>query len=201
MKKIYFLKNQKGMTVIELIIIVAIFSVVASTVVFDYGKFNSKVEIKNLANDIALKIVEAQKSALTGKLVSGATSGWTPAYGVLFNISVPNRFVYFADLDNSDSCTGSQCSPPFSVGGEVLEVVTITRGNTVPSGGLQLSGSGCPATISNISMVFTRPDSSPAFTSSPSLTCSPSNLLINVTSPVSVTGKIRLYSSGRLQMN
>ena len=58
----------RGMTYVELIVVLSIFSIMTSVVLFNYGAFQAKVDIKNLASDIALKIVEAQKSALSGKL-------------------------------------------------------------------------------------------------------------------------------------
>ena len=56
------------MTYVELIVVLSIFSVMTSVVLFNYNEFQAKIDIKVLANDIALKIVEAQKSALSGKL-------------------------------------------------------------------------------------------------------------------------------------
>ncbi len=194
-------KYNKGMTAIELVIVLGIFTFIASTVVFNYGKFQSKVDIKNLANEIAIKITEAQRGAVAGKINSSVSAGWKPAYGVLFNTAFNNKFLYFIDLDNSNTCTGAQCST-FTVGGEVLEVITITKGNTIPVSGLQISGAGCPSTVSNLAVVFTRPDSSPSLTSSQITSgCTPTEALINVSSPVSMTGKIRIYATGRIQMN
>ena len=47
------------MTYIELIVVLSIFAVMSSVVIFNYGLFQARIDIKNLASDIALKFVEA----------------------------------------------------------------------------------------------------------------------------------------------
>lgn len=187
------------MTAVELIIVVGIFSVMASTVFFNYGKFQAKVEVKNLANEVALKAVEAQKSAVSGKWNTSFGNN-KPAYGVVFNVTAPTQFAYFADFDNSNTCTGTQCSPPFAVGGEVQDVVTMTRGS-IPASGLEVTGSGCPATVSALTVVFRRPNSSAVISSSPAHGCTPTNVAVTISSPASLSAKIYLYASGRVQVN
>ena len=54
-------KLNKGMTYVELIVVLSIFSIMTSIVLFNYNEFQAKVDIKVLANDIVLNIVEAQK--------------------------------------------------------------------------------------------------------------------------------------------
>ncbi|KKQ07855.1 MAG: hypothetical protein US18_C0006G0001, partial [Parcubacteria group bacterium GW2011_GWB1_36_5] len=60
MKESKRIKKNRGMTYVELIVVLSIFAVMSSIVLFNYGEFQAKVDIKNLASDIALKIVEAQ---------------------------------------------------------------------------------------------------------------------------------------------
>ena len=48
------------MTYVELIVVLAIFAILSSVVMFNYGNFQAKVDIKNLGSDIALKIVRTQ---------------------------------------------------------------------------------------------------------------------------------------------
>ncbi|MEI8174704.1 MAG: type II secretion system protein [bacterium] len=109
-------KLNAGMTYVELIVVLSIFAVMSSIVIFNYGQFQAKVDIKNLASDIALKIVEAQQSTMSGKLNSGVSMiDWKPSYGVYFNLTVNptnidntdgsiaynKKFNYFVDKDNS----------------------------------------------------------------------------------------------------
>lgn len=195
-------KPARGMTYVELIVVLGIFSIMLSISLFNYKKFQDKVTIKSLANDIALQVVEAQKYSVSGKWNSSATFDWKPSYGVSFNTSTPTKFVYFADLNNSSTCSDPGCiAPSYSIGGEVIDVINITRGNSIPISGLEVFGTGCPVTVTNLSIVFKRPNSDAIISSNPALSCSVSYVAVNITSPQSVNAKIKIYPSGRIQVN
>lgn len=195
--------KQRGMTYLELIIVLSIFTVISTIVIFSYREFQAKVDIKNLANEVALKIVEAQKSSTTGKL-SPLTSSltWKPAYGVYFNTVTPSQFVYFTDLDNSLYCSPPGCIDPYQIVGEVTDIINITKGNFIPANGIEVIGSGCPPTIPDVSITFKRPNSAPSFYSSVSLaSCTISYISISISSTTNIIDKIRVYPSGRIQIN
>lgn len=183
------------MTYVELIVVLSIFSVTTSIVLFNYGGFQAKVDIKVLANDIALKIVEAQKSAVAGVWNAAALPTWKPSYGVNFDSSPGNnqKFIYFADLNNNSLYEDVGCA------GECLSQINITKYNSVSE--LAVFGGGCPATVTNLNIVFKRPDSGAIITSSPALACSVSYVQITITSPKSVSAKLKIYPSGRIQIN
>lgn len=97
-----------GMTFIELIVVMGIFATIASTVLFNYRDFSENVNLKNLAQNIALQVKRAQTDAISGKLPTlsinqqgGTPLGWKPSYGIAFNIEdgstdVDNkRFFYY----------------------------------------------------------------------------------------------------------
>lgn len=202
------LQKNKGMTYIELIVVLGIFAVMLSISLFSYKKFQGKVDIKNLANDVALKLVEAQKSSLSGKWNAAAGANWKPSYGVYFNSTTPTQFVYYADLNNSGNCdiSGTLCAPAYSISGEIQDVINITRGNSIAS--LKVYGSGCssPVTVTSISVAFKRPSLTalPIVTSPASGCATVSYYAINITSPVSTqstTSQIKLFPSGRIQIN
>lgn len=188
-------KLNRGMTYVELIVVLSIFSIMTSITLFDYGKFQAKEDIKVLANDIALKIVEAQKSAVNGKWDSRASSNWKPSYGVYFNLSDNKNFIYFADLDNNTYYQDSGCA------GECLKQISITKGNSISE--IKIFGTGCPATVNNINIVFKRPDSSAIITSNPAflLSCNISYVQITASSSSSFDARVKVYSSGRIQIN
>src|SRR3990167_3431372 len=98
------IKKNGGMSYIELIVVLSIFSAMTSIVLFNYGDFQAKVDIKNLASDIALKVVEAQKMSLSGQFppqpqygAIGDPAAWKPSYGVSFDLTTPTQFIYFVD--------------------------------------------------------------------------------------------------------
>lgn len=197
------LSLSKGFTYVELIVVLAIFAVMSSIVLFNYGEFQAKVDIKSWVSDIALKIVEAQKSAMSGKQVTGSPTDWKPAYGVYFDTADSKNLIYFADIDGS---------PGYNFG-DVPDIVNITK-NIFIYKIEKCTGEPCPLNspeINPLSITFKRPDSSAVFTGSGGLLYDPNNLStglfayiqITIKSPRSTTvmAKIKIYPSGRVQVN
>ena len=125
-KNLFKFKNKKyalsrGMTYVELIVVLAIFGTMSSILLFRYGDFDKQISLQNTAQDIAIQIITAQKSAISGKIPNVGEAGstiinnpvntnydpalplWKPAYGVFLNISDPSNFVYFIDVDGYDN--------------------------------------------------------------------------------------------------
>jgi len=196
------IKKNKGMTYVELIVVLSIFGIMSSIVLFNYNKFQAKVDIKNLANDIALKIVQAQKDAMSGKIpVQTIGDSWRPSYGVYFDLSYPKSFIYFADLPpiNQLYDQGSGCD----LGGECLDDIEITKGKISKIEECSTSTEDCLSPVSTpnpLSITFTRPNSGASFF--PSLSVSSNYIRITVSSSDnSFDGYIRVYPSGRIQVN
>jgi len=206
MKKLIKIKKNAGMTYVELIVVLGIFAVLSSVVLFNYGDFQAKVDIKNLASDIASKVVEAQKSSLNGVLpLAGYNPAiWKPAYGVYFNssassdsdgISFNKKFIYFTDLNNSNNYDGSS-----SCTAECLDKIIITKNNFI-SRIDKCTNATCtsPASINSFSIIFSRPSSSAVFAG---VTVAGSEYVqITIASPKGATALIKLYPSGRVQVN
>ena len=183
------------MTYVELIVVLSIFGIMSSIVLFNYNKFQAKVDIKNLANDIALKIVQAQKNAMSGKIQTTRFE-IAPAYGVYFNPTENKSFIYFADFSNDHIFNDGSCY------GECLDNINITKGNTISEIEECLTGdcSSSASISSSLSITFTRPNSGASFF--PSLSVSSNYIRITVSSSDgSFNGYIRVYPSGRIQVN
>ena len=205
-KKLRNIKLNRGMTYVELIVVLSIFSLMSSVVVFNYGQFQAKVDIKNLANDIAVKVVEAQKASIFGKFPSLAqqasiTATWKPSYGIYLNLSTDNKsFLYFADLQNpqpqNNVFDGTDCTV------ECIEKISITKGNYISRLDVFYLDATPTASINNATVSFVRPDSTAVINSVPAL---PSNnidyLQITIVSPKTIQAVIKLYASGRIQIN
>lgn len=203
--KSYKLSN--GMTYIELIVVLAIFAVISTAVMFNYGSFQDKVDIKNLASDIALQIVEAQKSSVNGVLPSRAITvdDWKPSYGVYFSkTTIPDgkgadnkNFIYFTDLDNQDgvfdglSCVGNNT--------ECLNKITITKNNYISELIVvyQNKSLGQP---DNLTVAFKRPNSGALLSSGDEELTGVSYAQIIIKSAKGTTVSIRIYPSGRVQI-
>jgi prepilin-type N-terminal cleavage/methylation domain-containing protein len=182
---------QAGMTYVELIVVLSIFSIMTSIVLFNYNGFQAKVDIKVLANDIASKIIEAQKSALAGQLTTGSPVNWQPAYGVYFDTSSPKQFIYFADFNSPINGYNA---------GEALSTINITKNDSISRIDSYI-GTTLNQQITNpLSITFRRPDSSAVFTSS-GLSSGFEYIQITIASPLSITSNIKIYPSGRIQIN
>ncbi len=141
------------MTFVELVVVLGIFGAIASTVLFNYRDFSENVNLKNLAQNIALQIKRAQTDAVSGRLPqlsvnqSGGTPiGWKPSFGVAFNIEDPANayklFYYFnkglqddSDYyeDMNDFEGGGTYLPPCGsdLESECLEEIIITGGEFI----------------------------------------------------------------------
>ncbi|MSU44700.1 type II secretion system protein [Candidatus Nomurabacteria bacterium] len=198
--------RQAGMTYVELIVVLGIFAVMSSIVMFNYGEFQAKIDIKNLASDIALKIVEAQKSSLSGKLSipPPIISSWKPSYGIYFNSSLAldidgipfnKKFIYFADLDNANG---------YNIVTEKLDTISIMKGYFIDKID-RCTGTDCSpiVPISPLAITFKRPDSSVSFKDSTGTTLASGFDYIKITikSPKASTAAIKIYPSGRIQVN
>ena len=198
--------KQAGMTLLELLVVLSIFIIMSSIAIFNYGGFQGKVDIKNLANDIALKIVAAQRSSLSGQLPSVAQQpsmifNWKPSYGLYFNLSTSDKsFINFTDLNNNNTYDGSDCA------GECSSKISITRGDNISRIDVFYQGdtpsSHSVPSLNDLTISFTRPDPGATITSTTTLS---SNLIdyaqITINSPQSVTSKIKVYAPGRIQIN
>jgi len=193
-------KNYKlnaGMSYVELVVVLSIFSVLSSVVIFNYGDFQAKVDIKNLASDIALKIVEAQKSSLSGLLPTQipTVSPWKPSYGVYFDLTDNKNFIYFTDLNNNNFFNDSNCN------GECLNYITITKNNYI-SKIEKFTGSSPSLVTDPLAITFKRPDSSAVFSDLSGTSLKGFDYMqITITSPKGVTAIIKVYPSGRVQVN
>lgn len=179
---------QRGMTYVELIVVLSIFSVLSSVVLFNYGDFQAKVDIKNLASDIALKIVEAQKSSLNGVLPATYTEGWKPSYGVYFETATPTQLIYFANFNNDYN----------DISDIVLDQPLFPKNIYIDK--LEVVGNSCPS-ISSLSIVFRRPDFSAILTSQGAILSCASYIQITIKSPKGAKAYIKIYPSGRVQVN
>jgi prepilin-type N-terminal cleavage/methylation domain-containing protein len=146
MKKLFSSHNEKGFTLIEMVFVFVIFAVMSSITLFNFRGFNQKLEFNNLVQDIALRIITAQKSSISGSTninFLGQTA--RPSYGVYFKASptptVDSRqFIYYNDLpDPAFGSTGNKmydppggpCPSTPLMDNECLSVTAITTGEYV----------------------------------------------------------------------
>ena len=188
-----------GMTYVELIVVLSIFSVLGSAVMFNYGTFQDRVDVRNLANDVALRIIEAQKSSISGKLPPSPlpSASWRPSYGIYIDRASDDKsFNYFVDRDQGSDYDTSSCPG----NGDCLEKVTITKGNYISQIN-RYSGSTPTAINTPLSITFIRPNNTAIFYSSGSLLTGFDYIQITIRSPKGHEAYIKVYPSGRIQIN
>jgi prepilin-type N-terminal cleavage/methylation domain-containing protein len=162
--------KHKGFTLIEFIVIISIFAVMASVALFNYNGFRSNVGLNNLAHDIGLTIRQAQIFGWSNQ--SASVSGNLQ----LDSSGNPVRFadgVYFAQSDLGTQFVLYQKSNPTALQNfdptdlPVVDTIKI-NGPYVISGiyssqnksSLQITTGIIPPGINNqidVSIAFTRP--------------------------------------------
>jgi len=223
-KRFSNINKNSGMTYIEIIVVLSIFAVLTSVVMFNYGKFQGKVDIKNLGSDIALKIVEAQKASFSGKLPppvqynlldAAQQYAWKPSYGVYFNSSsspdasdgnIPfnRKFLYFTDVISPDFTGGVPYTGIYTGATnctqECLERIQITKGNYISHiGRVYGPSNNIMADLTNLTATFSRTNFGVVLSSNGVPLASDTGYArITISSPRGATSYIRLYPSGRV---
>ncbi len=93
------MKN-KGFTLMELMVVVAITTVISTTLLANYGSFGDKVTLNNLTYDLALTVREAQVYGLSGKFQEQDNFSNVPVI-LYFNRGGTPLFYMFADANNN----------------------------------------------------------------------------------------------------
>jgi prepilin-type N-terminal cleavage/methylation domain-containing protein len=145
-KKFFKSSSQAGLTFIELIVVMSIFSVIASVVLFNFSSFNTNITSQNLAQQIALQIKQAQTESISGTRTMVFDQDeilnpeGAPTYGVKFDIDTiddgteldSKSMVYFADRngDGEYNHPGSGCDFN-TTGTECLAKIQINTGDSI----------------------------------------------------------------------
>lgn len=160
-----------GVTLVELLVVIFIFVVISSITIFSYGKFNSSLSIKNLADDIALSVRRAQGYAIG---VRGFSGSFGEGYGIHLS-SNPNTsdlsagstksFILFANLDNDeryDYNSSGTCGNP-TASNECLEVLNITSPDKITEIYVENEGQHILSNSGGLDIFFRRPNPEPTF--------------------------------------
>ena len=154
------ISRNKGLTLIELMVVLSIFFVITGALIFDYGSFRSTVSLQNLTDDVALAIRKAQSFAIGAR---GVNTDFDKSYGVhLSTSSTPGALIATSKsfLMFSTGISDKRYHLGTGVCGDVanndcMELFTITGFDSVKEiwlGGEQKGAS------TYLDIVFTRPD-------------------------------------------
>lgn len=212
---------EAGMTLIELMVVLAIFAVVSSIVIFNYGSFQSNVSLGNLSENIALSIRRAQGYSIGVEGVHQTVGGTLfPSYGMHFGslVGQPNfgkkSFVFFADIPPDslnpankqyDQADNSSCGiAQLAIGSECMEITNITTTDQVV--GVCPNTDGTCSPTASVDITFTRPNQDAYFCYKPdpqNLNCDPSvsSVRIQIQSLNGTQTKtISVWNTGQIQI-
>lgn len=200
--KIKNLKFNTGMTFIELIVVIGIFAALSGVVLFNFTGFSTNISLQNLSSQIALQVKKAQTDAISGKnptLFTGLSdldeTPVRPSYGIHFDMTKPNKFIYFYDLNNNRFYTGNAaCGTP---GAECVEEITIQSGDTVTE--LATYSSSSNPCRSTLDITFKRPFPDAYFATDNGIESVP-NAGVEITSPKGATKTIVISSTGQIEI-
>jgi|GEM_PF-2162699 len=185
--------RERGFSIAELVVVIAIISLVLAVVVARYRDFDSTSVIKNLAYEVALSVREAQVMTVSTSNVGGGNifqNQGQNAYGINFTAS-SSSYELFNDTNGNKA---------YDAPGELVKLNTVTQGAQISALAERRSGSGATLfPITTATIVFVRPHLDTSFvTSSNSLNVI--EVLATVRSPRGATRIVRILKSGRIQV-
>ncbi len=166
-----------GFSLVELIVSIAIITLITGVVLARYGSFNSTILLTNLAYDIALSIREAQ---VLGISVRGEAGVFVSAYGVHFTEGTS----YLLFIDSDDSGTYDS--------GEEISSYSIGQNNAVID---LCADSACDR--DSLDVLFRRPEPDAIIVADPPISNIDSARVI-VGSPTGTTRAIRIWPTGQI---
>lgn len=137
--------TQRGFTMVELLVSIAIITIITSVVMFQYSSFNSTILLKSQAYEVALNVREAQVYAVS---VRGEAASFRSAYGLHFDQATPNQYQLFLDHNGSGQYESGSSDETVGQPFTIDERFTIAR----------MCVNNCSEDVSELSILFQRPD-------------------------------------------
>jgi prepilin-type N-terminal cleavage/methylation domain-containing protein len=141
----------RAFSLIELLVVIGIFTVISALVLANHSRFNSSVLLGSLAYDIALSVREAQ---VYGVSVRGVSNNFQAGYGIHF--SSPNSYILFAD-----TYPAGTPNKKYDPQDTIVSTYTLSNGHSISrfcgvNGNVQdCSDNGA---ITSLDIVFLRPE-------------------------------------------
>jgi len=157
------LKKEKGFSIIEMLISIAIISLIMAVVVLNQGDFTDQFSLTTTANDLEMQIRQAQVFGVSVREFSPASGEFTSAYGVSVNtVNSDYQSVYIAFADRGVKNGTYDGDISCAVGGlsECVKKVTLTRGIKINQVCALKSNSqaDCAPIVGRADITFNRPD-------------------------------------------
>ena len=179
---------QAGFTVIELIVIMSIFAIMASVSLYNFQSFDDATNVNNLALDIALELKRAQT---LGSSSIDASSGEKSAMSVIFEHAAAGLFEPTMEVVREFPTGSIETLGSITSGIDIIDRDSQIVGGDITRICLD-DGSGCDDLTSDLAISFRRPFTEPLFTNS---MCSTFQLLQDQRSGVSYNSVCQGYSA------
>lgn len=145
--------SQSGFTLVELLVSIAIFSVMTGIVLARYNTYNTNAPFANASEDVVLALRQAQVYGV-GVKGCGAANPFDCGYGVYFSTAAPSGFKIFADTNNNKT---------YDLGTDTV-VDTISWKGSIVVSSVKCGGGACASNVLNVT--FKRPNPAAAITDS-----------------------------------
>ncbi len=180
--------KEKAFSLIELLVVVALLTIILSVSIFNYDNFGKDIELENAVYSVALAVREAQVFGINKALKEVSepenSFGGEYGYGVFFsktadsqNTYGPKKFVLFIDEDNNRKFDQSPCV----VGNECYSQILLNKGNYIYELEYQ-DTSGNWINTDSLDIYFKRPNPEAIITNDSNTTVR-SAARINITDP------------------
>lgn len=170
LRKIFFVprgNSQRGLTLVEMMVVIAIFAVFSTLVLVKYNQFNNTILLTNLAYEVALTVRQAQVYGVATRQTTpagGSLSGYEVAYGARFESTKTNEFYFYVDAaTKNNQCDGAACSSS----NERIETLSLRNNYVISDFCAQLASNGqtecmnsgpAPSRITTLDITFIRPN-------------------------------------------
>ena len=208
-----------GLSMLEMLVVIGIFSVVSSILIFNYGDFRNNVSIRDLAQEVALAVRKAQGYATS---VHGITIGGGrdyPAFGIAFAVGQPvvrdftpdeKEFMIFADVANGanpenklyDRAGGIVCGN-VQPGDECIEQFRISSADKIYQLCTSTDGVTEDCSPQQVNILFHRPNPEADICVVTGSTCDsskPAYVKIKLRSPGNTVRTIAVWNTGQISV-
>ncbi len=157
-------KTTSGFTLVEMIVTVAVFVTLSTTLLVSYSGMNKHLNVDSSAHQIGQWVRDAQVSAMSVRSAKNA-AGTYSGFGIHFDFAEKEKFIYFADINSNLRYDdgGAACGAVGNV--ECEREIFLTQGNKIYSlcgqvvGAISDARCIVPNGVSSvIDIVFTRPE-------------------------------------------